>query len=313
MYLLRISKKELSLKKIIQSGQVFHYEILGKDKYLLIFQEQYVIVEEVDSGCLFHCNEETFHSIWEDYFDLKRNYGQAIERIIQADPRMRTIISVFEGVRILRQEPFEMLMTFIVSQSKSILQIRKLVHELSERYGTYLGTVETDEPENSTVPIFQFPLPQQLSHLDEADFRALKFGYRAPYLQDAVRFATGDTFHDLPSQSDEQILVMLKSIKGVGNKVAACVMLFGYARMSVFPVDTWMRKIMLHLYSEKDIKDGFHGKDVGKNDQRRQNNKKRVLTDRDIEAYGKEIFGDDSGLAQQFLFEYGRTQINFKK
>jgi len=295
MYHLIIEKTDLDLKKTLMSGQVFRYEmdinstndLESRNYYILIYREYAVLVTEEEAGYLFHCSDTEFKRIWYHYLDLGRDYETVNNRIVRIDPRLEIAINNNRGIRILRQDPFEMLITFIISQSKAIPQIRLLVNNIAKSYGTYTKTIRGED-------IFSFPTAKQLEHLREEDFRMLKFGYRASYLVAAVKWALEEpsllmtSIDDyMVNIGDEQLKKNLLSIKGVGDKVAACVMLFGYARHKSFPIDVWMRRIMNVLY--------FHEEDK--------------KTDKDMEAFGRCLFGEDAGIAQQYLFEYGRVEL----
>jgi N-glycosylase/DNA lyase len=282
MYVLKIEDNDLDILKILHSGQVFRYEIISEDAFVLIYQEHYVVVSKIGGGYQFECEPEEFQSIWYPYFGLDLDYQAINQSIIHADSRFEGVIKEQMGLRILRQDPFEMLITFIISQSKAIPQIRKLVNELSTKYGQYLGDVES-------IRIYSFPTSQALNNVKEEEFRDMKFGYRAPYLEDAIRLVNCDAVQlsNARTLSSEDALCMLKQIKGVGDKVASCVMLFGLGDLEAFPVDVWMRKTMIYLYDDLGVK----SKDI------------------DIQNYGKNMFGKYAGIAQQYIFEYGRQII----
>jgi len=283
MYKLNISRQELDLEKILNSGQVFRYEKLGKGRYVLIRSTYFVLVESVNDGYIFHCSKESFQKIWYHYLDLDKDYRQANNYITQMNPDLESIIYKYRGMRILAQNPFEMLFTFIVSQSKSIPQIRRLVNSMAKDYGQLIGQVDQ-------VLIYSFPQAEDLRDLTEADYRKRKFGYRGAYLVAAVEGFKAESIN----YGEDELKLYLRAIHGVGDKVAACVMLYGYGCHGAFPVDTWMRKIMLYLY-EEDIRKGI------------KNPKLKRLSNQHIENYGRHLFGSCSGLAQQYLFEYGRS------
>jgi len=281
MYKLIIDKNKLDIRKTLNSGQVFRYHMLNDEQiFILMTGNHFVIVKSLDQGYLFECSEEVFKSIWSPYLDLNRDYDKVNRRIIRKDKRLKEAIKLHQGIRILKQDPFEMLITFIVSQSKAIPQIKKLVDGLSEEFGEQIGTYDH-------VKIYSFPRPKDLAHLKEADFREMKFGYRASYLEAGVDMFL-NTSEDLSELSDEALKTKLISVKGVGDKVASCVMLFGYGRHKSFPIDVWMRRIVMALYyPEESIK----------------------ISDKKLEKFGKEMYGQDAGIAQQYLFEYGRIKI----
>ena len=279
----------LDIKKIIESGQLFNYEILSPTTWLFKYKRDYVVIEFCEDGYVFYCDEWILNQIWYPYFDLNRNYASIQKKIIEIDPRLEAIVDYYSGVRILRQDPFEMLISFILSQSKAIPQIRKLISTISTTYGTKMADID-NSVDATQIALYQFPTAKQLQQVDEEDFRRLKCGYRAPYLVDAIAFELNTPMESLVHLSDEQLHKQLLSIKGVGNKVAACVMLFGFGRMQTFPVDTWMRKIMMQLYFPMQEK----------------------VNDKQIELYGLELFAENAGIAQQYLFEYGRRKKSFK-
>lgn len=314
MFRLQIPHRIFDIKKIVDSGQIFNYVKLSDTKYIFIYKNYHTMVESVEDGYFFHCSEKEFKTIWTIYFDLERDYESAFIQIIHTEPRIETMINSFLGIRILKQDPFEMLITFIVSQSKSIPQIRKLICTLAVNFGNKLGEFY-DVSTEKNIEIYQFPTADQLQFLTEEDFRNMKFGYRAPYLVDAIRYQNEIGLDYISDIENKKLLSSLKSIKGVGNKVAACVMLFGFGRMDVFPVDTWMRKIMLDLYAEEF--ESMVQKQITKSrDQHDEHDKqdkhdKHVLdaitiSNEKLEEFGQKKFGNYAGLAQQFLFEYSR-------
>lgn len=281
MFELVIDKSKLDLNKTLNSGQVFRYFILEDGlKFILMTANVYVIVDETEDGYSFHCDERVFNEVWFPYLDLGRDYNEVNERIITKDYRLEEAIDLHKGIRILKQDPFEMLITFIVSQSKAIGQIKKLVDDLSINYGSRIGEVED-------ITIYAFPRPHELVCITEEGFREMKFGYRAPYLVAGVNMFT-NCEEDLSALDDNKLKEKLVSIKGVGDKVASCVMLFGFGRHSCFPIDVWMRRIVMKLYFNKS---------------------KTKISDKKLEKYGKDLYGQDAGIAQQYLFEYGRTQL----
>ena len=177
------------------------------------------------------------------------------------------------GLRILRQDPWEMLITFILSQRKSIPAITAAVEGLAQRWGTPIRTeLET---------LFAFPDPAQLAEATEAELRACALGYRAPYVLDAVRKVSGGELdlEALGDLEDGELFQQLQTVLGVGKKVAECVCLFGYGRLSRVPVDVWI---------ERAIREKCGG----------------------CEPFSR--FGDDAGVMQQYVFyamrwEKGRT------
>jgi N-glycosylase/DNA lyase len=195
------------------------------------------------------------------------------------DPPMRAATTACQGLRLLRQEPWECLASFILSSSKQIVQIRQCVRSLCERFGEPVAA-----PANAG-PQFAFPSAARLAAASEAELRACKLGFRAKYLRDAARrVAAGelelDALRALPTPAARE---QLMACFGVGRKIADCVLLFAYGRQDAFPVDVWVRRALQQLYFPK-----------------RRPSKARLL------RFAGTHFGPNAGHAQQYLFHYMR-------
>ena len=232
---------DFNLEKIIYSGQCFrpsYYDGIGR----FTFQNHILYVEFLgDCTYDFSCSKEEFESIWSSYFDLDRDYASIRKKA--KDKFLKDAASFSQGIRILKQDKFETLISFIISQRKSIPAIRGSVEKLCEMYG-----------EKTTVGVdsfYAFPTPEALAKASDSDLASCGLGYRVPYILDAsIKVASGEyNLEALDNLSDDELFSALKEIKGVGDKVANCVMLFAYARTSRAPVDTWIQKIMDTYYS----------------------------------------------------------------
>lgn len=199
------------------------------------------------------------------YLDLETDYGEIVERILAIAPRFRPVIEAGSGIRILRQDPFETLVTFIISANNNIHRIRASVEGVSEAYGMPIGGGG-----------YAFPEPEVLAAVEPEKLRALGLGYRDRYVVETARrvVAMGESFSSLATLETKTLASELLAFPGVGPKVADCILLFGYHRTDVFPVDTWIRKAIGRFF------DGEEG----------------IV----------ESFGDLSGYLQQYLFYYMR-------
>lgn len=231
------------LQKITDSGQCFRVTPLPEGTYRFLTGEQVLYIRKTSEETYqVSCDQNTWERIWKPYFDLSRNYRDISRAIPAEDTFLALAAQSGAGIRILRQDPWEMLVTFIISQRKSIPSIRSVVETLSERYGTKIQTpIET---------LYTFPTAFQMKDVRLEDYIACKAGYRAPYLCDAVRqVLSGDLdLEGLASLSDEELISALERVKGVGVKVANCVALFAYGRTACAPVDTWIKKIIRQAY-----------------------------------------------------------------
>jgi N-glycosylase/DNA lyase len=193
---------------------------------------------------------------------------------------MRTAVAACRGLRLLRQEPWECLASFILSSTKQIVQIRQIVGLICERFGEPLQAL----PGHSAA--YAFPTASRIARTTEAELRACRMGFRAPYLLATASRVAGGQF-DLAGIGNLPLAVArteLMSLPGVGRKIADCVLLFAYGFPSAFPVDVWVMKALRQLYFPR----------------------RRVSMQR-MHRFAATHFGPWGGYAQQYLFHYMRT------
>jgi N-glycosylase/DNA lyase len=270
-------EKSFNIEQILECGQCFRFEKLENQGYELIALNHRLRVKQSFDKVRFDCDESTFNNIWRPYFDMNRDYESIKDKLMALDRGLRVAVEDKQGLRVLRQDPFEMILTFILSQNKAIPQIKVLVQRLSETYG--------NKVEDHYGTYYCFPTVAQLSGVTEEDYRLLKVGFRAPYLVDAVRMISRGEIEltKLYEEDSNEARRTLMGIKGVGQKVADCVLLFAYGKVDVFPLDVWVRRMMIHTY--------FKGE---------------IIKDEKILEFATTYFEGIGGLAQQYLFYYGR-------
>ncbi len=271
---------DFNIEQTLECGQCFHFEKIDELEYVVIALDKLLhIKQEDDKLIFFDKDEDEVINIWIKYFDLERDYAEIKSSLLAKDKKLFEAITKMYGVRILNQEFYEMVISFIISQNKQIPHIKKIVFDLSNRYGNVLGQVNGKE-------YYSFPELETFAKITEESFRELKTGFRAPYLVDASLRITSDfsreSFEGLSYQNAKERLMQ---IKGIGEKVANCVLLFGLSYRNAFPVDVWIKRIMQELY--------FEGKDTPKNE---------------IEQFANKQFGDYGGYAQQYLFYFARKK-----
>ena len=217
-------------------------------------------------------------AIWKGYFDLDFCYPPEDARF-SSDAVLREAAQCCAGLRILRQEPFETIITFILSANNNIARIRGIVKKLCELAG-----------EPIAPGCFAFPAPQALAGQSEEALRACGAGYRARYvLKTARKVAEGYDLERFYGMEYAAARAELCELNGVGPKVADCILLFAYQKREAFPADVWIRRMLGELY-------GFAPKN-----------------DKEILQFASEHFGEYGGLAQQYLFHYMRTQAKRKE
>jgi len=231
--------KNFNLAQILDCGQCFRWEADGDGYTGIAHGRQLRLCLDGDKLVLANVPLEEYESIWKDYLDLSRDYG-AILNHYAADQSLVKATAFSPGLRLMRQDPWETLITFILSQHSNIPRIKKMVAALCEYFGEALGAGNA------------FPTPEALACLAPEALAPLKLGYRAPYVLDAAqKVARGEvclaTLTSLPS---DEIQKALLKIHGVGPKVAECVLLFGFGRVERCPMDVWMKRVMNNMYPD---------------------------------------------------------------
>ena len=240
-------KDDFDLKMIAESGQCFRWEETGKNSYRILHSSFCLIIERTGrKEYALDCTEKEYGRIWRPYLDMDENYS-AIRRRIDAgkDPFLKAASNAERGIRILRQDPWETLISFIISQNRNIPAIKNSINMLA----SMAGRRKKDSRGN---PYHTFPTPEALSRLTFDDLKECHLGYRADYVHKAACAVAsgGFSLRALEKMSDGEALDALTSLKGVGPKVASCMMLFGLHRLDSFPVDVWMKKILANEYPD---------------------------------------------------------------
>lgn len=223
-----------NLAQIADSGQCFRFKKLLDNKYRIIYRDNYLEIEEDTDRLIISCDEDTWNKVWIKYFDLDIDYSKYADKIRNLDSQYEYIKNAFEhskGIRILRQDSFEMLISYIISQRNRIPKIASSVENLSEKFGRELRDRFTDKM------FYSFPTENELP-TNIRDYADIKLGYRDEYVASAVYNVRkyGIDFYDT--------LDKVKNLYGVGDKVANCYLLFGRHDITRFPVDVWIQRIL---------------------------------------------------------------------
>ena len=226
---------------ILESGQCFRMIAQDAQTVETVALGRCLRIHPLGAGRFtFDCDPDTLDSVWRPYFDLDTDYAAVCAAAPKADAPLQEAIACMGGLRILRQDPWETLCGFILSQRRHIRAIRANMEALSKAYGAPIEGCARNA----------FPAAERLAAQDEAALRALGLGYRAPYVLDAARrVASGRlNLQAIAALPDEQLFAALRTVAGVGVKVADCVMLFGYRRLTRAPVDVWIRRVIDENY-----------------------------------------------------------------
>lgn len=231
------------------------------------------IVSQLDDKLIID-NYRGSADFWQNYFDLDTDYGIFKEELLKNEPKLSQAIEYGGGIRILNQDFFEVLISFIISQNNNIPRIKKCIEAVCKRYGEPLGVIEGEER-------FAFPSVTALSDADPEDIKTLRLGYRAPYIVESAKKFSKE---GVPKGTYKEKYEKLLSYCGIGPKVANCISLFGLRDLEAFPIDTWVKKIMVDMF-------GFKENDT-----------------REMQSFAKEKFGEYGGIAQQYLFYFYRDR-----
>lgn len=227
---------DFDLRKIAYSGQCFRVKELSDDTFSFVTKSSKVTIKAlVNNSFDISCSKDEWDNIWHDYFDLDTNYSDIRSSIPSDDSYMLRAAEIGKGIRILKQDYFEMLISFIISQRKSIPAIKTSVERLCSLYGKD-GF---------------FPTPDAMLKATNEELSSCGLGYRVSYVAEAskkVALKEVD-LDELSLLSDDDLFASLKSFNGVGDKVANCVALFGYHRIGRAPVDTWIKKVIDNSYN----------------------------------------------------------------
>ena len=240
-----IELKRLDLDKIAASGQCFRWQKQPDSAYRIPFREKCIYICHI-GGDLYEisCDQATFDRYWADYFDMQTDYDM-IDSMIDpvGDPYLYKASLDQRGVRILKQDLWEMLVTSIITQNRNIPAIIRSVEKLSAMAGRQLA----DDRGNA---FYTFPGPGDILRLNDEALDSCRLGYRKSYIVKAAQavISGGLDLEQLRLMSDEACREKLLSLYGVGEKVAACVMLFGMHRLDAFPRDVWIRRVLEERY-----------------------------------------------------------------
>nr|WP_300004337.1 DNA glycosylase [Tissierella sp.] len=266
-------------KDIFECGQAFRWYKEEDDSYTTVAYGRVLNVKkEGNDAVLYPSNLDDFNNIWIHYFDLERDYS-IIKEKLREDPILEEAIEFGPGIRILNQEPFEMVISFIISANNQIPRIKKSIEAIALNYGKQIDTILKDRE------YFSFPSPSELEDADLDEFNALtKVGFRGQrVLATSKIIESGDLKLDpIFNMTRDEGKIELMTLPGVGPKVSDCILLFGFNKDEAFPVDVWVKRVMEHFYLKEDTNVKYIGE------------------------HGARIFGSLAGFAQQYLFYYAR-------
>lgn len=247
-------QKDFILKNIIpfdlaltlDCGQAFRWRSLPDGSFEGIALGKYLKIKQENNDLIFYnTTQDEYEAVWKKYFDIDRDYGEILNRA-EKNELLAKIIKNCGGIRLLKQDPWEALCSFIISQNNNIPRIKGIIERLCESFG--------DKIEGG----YTFPSAERLSSLTIEDLAPLRSGFRAKYIIDAAKKCSNElTLNNIYDLDIDSARNSLMTVKGVGPKVADCTLLFGFGFHSAFPMDVWMKRAMAVLFDNK-LPDGFN-------------------------------------------------------
>lgn len=266
--------KDFDPKHIFECGQAFRWTVEEDNSYTVVaFSRVLNVKKDNEDIILSGTNIDDFNNIWYNYFDLGRDYG-AIKKELSKDPILKEAINFGNGLRIINQDPFETIISFIISANNQIPRIKKSIDLISINYGEKIDDMH-----------YSFPTAEVLSKADPKDLREIcRVGFRDVRIVEASKMIfNGDIdLKEIDNLNRDDSKKLLMQLPGVGPKVSDCILLFAFNKDDAFPVDVWVKRVMEYFYLKKET----NVKEIG--------------------VYGDKIFGKLAGYAQQYLFYYAR-------
>ncbi|MBP3635060.1 MAG: DNA-3-methyladenine glycosylase 2 family protein [Bacilli bacterium] len=274
--MIKIKNTDINLKDTITCGQIFRFKEEDDNSYTVILSDRVVNIKQDKNNLIVKSNkEDDLENVIRKYLDLDRDYNELNKKIIEYDNTLGDIISVCNGLKMINQPKFECIISYIISQNNRVSQIAKTLNNISEKYGEKVN-FEGKE-------YYLFPSLKEIKNCTKDELRELKTGFRDEYIYEFINKVNNGEFdiNQIDDMTSDNAMSYLIENKGIGEKVASCILLFGYSRYDVFPVDTWVKKYMKDIYNITNIKD--------------------------IRKFTKEKYKDYSGLVIQYMFHYKRN------
>lgn len=270
---MKIKVNNFNLRDSLLSGACFRVIEEEDGSFTNILSDRVINIKQVNDELIIKSNkEDKLKEKIINYFDLNRDYNKINKCLINYDYEFKDIIDKCSGYHILNQDSFEMCISYIISQNNNVKRISSSINKLCELYGKKVLF--------NNKEYYLFPTYDSIKNINEKDLDIIKIGFRNKYIIDFL--SKYDELNNLEELKTEDAFNKLLTVKGIGPKVASCILLFGYKRLDVFPIDTWVKQFVSKRYN---IKDNFN----------------------DIYALTKEKYKEYSGLAIQYMYHYNRN------
>lgn len=270
-------KNNFDLKSTITCGQIFRFILEEDGSYTVIIKDRVINLKEDNDYIIVESSkEDNLKEIIYDYFDLDRNYEIIEKNILKCDKKLEEALIFSRGLKMIHQDPFETIIAYIVSQNNRVPSIANALNLISLNYGEKVVFKDKE--------YYLFPSVDKLKTLSTLDFRNCKVGFRDKYLYEIMRNIENNLLdiESIYNMNSEDSLKYLIGFKGIGNKVASCILLFAYQKFDVYPIDTWVKKFMKEDYN--------------------------IEGEQNIKKFTYDTYKEYSGLAIQYMFNYKRNK-----
>lgn len=272
--MIKIKKDNINLYDTLTCGQIFRY-IIKDNTYILFLSDRVVkLIEEDDYIKVYSSNEFNLEPILLNYLGININYKSINNEILKNNKELSNIIEECNGFKIMNTPKLETIISYMLSANNNVRNIEKSVNLLCTKYGEKIIFEDNI--------YYLFPTLDVLKTLTIEDYNNMKFGFRSKYVYEFINNITLDDIDNINNMSTNEALNYLTNFKGIGLKIASCILLFGYNKLDVYPIDTWVKKYMYDNYKIKDIKK--------------------------IEEFTKERYKEYSGVVIQYMFHSKRNK-----
>lgn len=270
-------EKPFKLSDTVTCGQIFRFFPLEDNSYDIIIKDR-VINVYMDNNylCVSSNNNKDLENVIREYFDLDNDYKLMTDYLKKADKKLVPMIDYSDGLMMLKQDPFETIMAYIISANNGVPQIANALNNIAKKYGKKIKF--------NNKEYYLFPQYEDLKNVTEEDLRNCKVGFRDKYLKSMIDKLNNNEIdlNEYFNLDTKEALEKLMENNGIGPKVASCILLFAYQKYDVFPIDTWVKKVMKNDYN--------------------------IEGEKNIRKFAKDTYGKYSGIAIQYLFNYGRNK-----
>lgn len=272
-------KNNFNLDSTVTCGQIFRYYKLEDNSYDIILKDRVINVYKKDNYIIASSNnEDDLEMVVRNYFDLDNDYENINKYLLEKDSLLKDAIMFSCGLMMIRQDPFETLIEYIISANNGVPNITSALNNIAKKYGKKVLFNKKE--------YYLFPSYKDLKDVTKEDFRECKVGFRDKYLESIIYKLNNNIINldDFNKLDSNEAMDKLMENNGIGPKVASCILLFAYQRYDVFPVDTWVKKIMESNYN--------------------------IIGEKNIREFASKTYGKYSALAIQYLFNYSRNKNN---